>query len=174
MYVHESLTSQEVLDILAPAVTIGEADFPEIMKGWPPLQADWHEGANQGSRLYEIDLDGQTIVGYHQEDDNKVVHRFASFADAMAGIEIQGETEVAEDDSNDVFEDMPAALVLRLPKKQEADWVGQVLKMLNDQSGDEALEVRWRDQSVVINNANLTKAQQVPAMVGGASLFIEE
>lgn len=48
-YVHESVTTQEFIDLVGPAVS-----FP--LPGYPDIKADWHEGYQWGS-LAEISLD---------------------------------------------------------------------------------------------------------------------
>jgi len=66
-YVHNSVSTQTVIDLIGPAVTFGEETFPEILKGYPPIKADWHEGYTWGG-VFEIDLDSEgKIEGYSKE-----------------------------------------------------------------------------------------------------------
>lgn len=59
-YVHETVATQTVIDIVQPAVT-----FP--VKGFPEIRADWHEGYQWGA-VAEIDLDeNKQITGYSLE-----------------------------------------------------------------------------------------------------------
>lgn len=56
-YVHESVSTQEVIDLISPQVT-----FP--VEGFPAIRADWHEGVRWGE-VVEIELDSdQKISGY--------------------------------------------------------------------------------------------------------------
>lgn len=61
-YVHESVTTQEVIDLIGPAVS-----FP--VKGLPvEIRADWHEGYRWGS-VVEINMDAnKQIKSYSLED----------------------------------------------------------------------------------------------------------
>lgn len=60
-YVHDSITTQEVIDLVQPAIS-----FP--VKGLPDIRADWHEGYKWGS-VVEIKLDKEKkISGYALED----------------------------------------------------------------------------------------------------------
>jgi DNA polymerase-1 len=60
-YVHESVASQTVVDIVNPAVS-----FP--VKGLPEIRADWHEGKVWGS-VVELNLDAnKQIESYSIED----------------------------------------------------------------------------------------------------------
>lgn len=59
-YVHESITTQQVIDLINPMVS-----FP--VKGFPEIRADWHEGKRWGEVL-EINLDAdKKITGYEYE-----------------------------------------------------------------------------------------------------------
>lgn len=59
--VHESVSTQEVIDLLGPQVTFPITGFPVS------IRADWHEGFQWGS-VAEIKLDAnQQIVGYEME-----------------------------------------------------------------------------------------------------------
>lgn len=56
-YVHESVTTQEVIDLVSPQVTFR-------VTGLPVIRADWHEGKRWGE-VVEIKLDeNQKISGY--------------------------------------------------------------------------------------------------------------
>jgi DNA polymerase I-like protein with 3'-5' exonuclease and polymerase domains len=85
-YVHESISTQDVIDLISPAVTFGEELFPDILAGYPPIKADWHEGYTWG-HVFEIELDEQGhIEHYSHEDEKKVVHYYRSFKDAVEGV----------------------------------------------------------------------------------------
>lgn len=77
-YVHESVSTQEVIDLIQPAVS-----FP--VPGLPEIRADWHEGKSWGS-VVEIKLDKVTkqIVGYTLDDVDEV---FGSIEDAYEYLE---------------------------------------------------------------------------------------
>lgn len=76
-YVHESISTQDVIDLINPAVS-----FP--VPGLPEIKADWHEGRKWGS-VVEIDLDAQKkISGYGYEDEEGQKHHFGSLEDAYA------------------------------------------------------------------------------------------
>lgn len=92
-YVHESVSTQDVIDLIGPAVTFGEETFPEIMAGYPPIKADWHEGYTWGG-VFEIDLDVDgKICGYSNETEDKVKHYYTNFVNAVQGIEILPDEE---------------------------------------------------------------------------------
>jgi hypothetical protein len=55
-YVHDSVTTQEVIDVVGPAVS-----FP--LPGMPEITADWHEGYQWGT-LAEISLEDGVISRY--------------------------------------------------------------------------------------------------------------
>jgi hypothetical protein len=56
-YVHESISTQQVIDLIQPAIS-----FP--LKGMPEILAEWHEGYKWGS-VAEVLLDeNKKIIGY--------------------------------------------------------------------------------------------------------------
>jgi DNA polymerase I-like protein with 3'-5' exonuclease and polymerase domains len=65
-YVHESVATQTVIDIVNPAVTFA-------VKGLPYIRADWHEGMKWGS-VVELNLDKETkqILNYSIEDVDEI------------------------------------------------------------------------------------------------------
>lgn len=86
-YVHDSVSTQQVIDLIQPAVT-----FP--VQGLPFIRADWHEGKSWGS-VVEIKLDKKTkqIASYALDD---VDDTFATIEEAYAyqeKVKIQKEAE---------------------------------------------------------------------------------
>jgi DNA polymerase I-like protein with 3'-5' exonuclease and polymerase domains len=80
-YVHESVSTQEVIDLLNPMVS-----FP--VQGFPEIRADWHEGKRWGEVL-EIKLDkNKQIIGYEYEVVLADKRKFAGeFSTAEEGYE---------------------------------------------------------------------------------------
>lgn len=78
-YVHESVTTQEVIDLLNPQIS-----FP--VEGFPEIRADWHEGLRWGEVL-EIKLDAnKKITHYEYEEVLPDKRKFAGeFATAQEG-----------------------------------------------------------------------------------------
>lgn len=71
-YVHESISTQEVIDLFKDAVSPKLPGFPEIL-------AEWHEGKTWGS-VVELNLDeNKVITSYSLED---VDQEFATIAEA--------------------------------------------------------------------------------------------
>lgn len=56
-YVHESVSTQEVIDLLNPAVAWKSPKLPAL------IRADWHEGIRWGS-VREVDIEDGKITGY--------------------------------------------------------------------------------------------------------------
>lgn len=79
-YVHKSVTTQEVIDLIGPQVA-----FDHPLLGGVPIRADWHEGYRWG---HVVDVkrgeDGK-ITGWEVEDDDVLN---ASLADALARFEV--------------------------------------------------------------------------------------
>ncbi len=76
-YVDNSVSTQEVLDLLNPAVSYRTKYMPNA----PEIRADWHEGHSWGSVVEVKTDDAKQITGYQIEDDDNV---FATFAEADA------------------------------------------------------------------------------------------
>lgn len=55
-YVHNSVSTQEVIDLLGPAVSFDIEALDPNFKNFPFIAADWHEGPSLGA-LVEIELD---------------------------------------------------------------------------------------------------------------------
>lgn len=122
-YVHESVSTQEVIDLLNPAVSFripGHDNFPEI-------RADWHEGDRWGS-VVEIKLDKQKqIVGYALEDVEtefatieeayayQAAHQKKNSAPVIVVPEKTSEAEVGQPQEDDV----PMAFVTETPEMQD-------------------------------------------------------
>lgn len=76
-YVHKSVSTQTVIDLINPAVT-----FP--VKGLPEIRADWHEGERWGL-VVELELDDdKQISGYQWEDPDGASHQFETLPEAYA------------------------------------------------------------------------------------------
>jgi DNA polymerase I-like protein with 3'-5' exonuclease and polymerase domains len=76
-YVHESISTQEVIDALNPCVS-----FP--VQGLPEILAEWHEGTHWGD-VVEIKVDKQKqIIGYAWEDEDGEKHEFDTLDEAYA------------------------------------------------------------------------------------------
>ena len=74
-YVHESVDTQTVIDILNPAVVLNIPGFPEI-------RADWHEGVKWGS-VVEIELDDEKKISQYKfkvEQPGKQKQTFTGFS----------------------------------------------------------------------------------------------
>lgn len=83
-YVHDSIPTQDFINLIQPAVVFGEELFPDILSGYPPIKADWHEGHSWGD-VFEIKLDGEDqIVGYTKEGWKTMV---SSFEEALEHFE---------------------------------------------------------------------------------------
>lgn len=104
-YVHESITTQQVIDLVGPCVS-----FP--VEGLPVIRADWHEGARWGE-VFEIDFDdNQQIAGYEFKH-NKIKYKVGTYEDALAKLEELKQMdealpeEIKPLDAHLFFEDMP-------------------------------------------------------------------
>lgn len=76
-YVHESVSTQKVLDLLGPEVSF-------FVPGLPEIRADWHEGPKWGT-VAEIVRDAQgQIVSYGLEDDET---SYSTLEAALAALE---------------------------------------------------------------------------------------
>lgn len=83
-YVHESISTQEVIDLINPMVS-----FP--VQGFPEIRADWHEGQRWGEVL-EIKLDkDKKITGYEYEtvlpDKRKFAEHFTAAEEGYVWLE---------------------------------------------------------------------------------------
>jgi DNA polymerase I-like protein with 3'-5' exonuclease and polymerase domains len=83
-YVHDSVDSQTVIDIVNPAVS-----FP--VPGLPEIRADWHEGKTWGS-VVEINLNEEKKIESYSIED--VDEKFATIVDAY-NFQSGGEPEEA-------------------------------------------------------------------------------
>lgn len=77
-YVHDSVDTQTVIDLITPQVSFR-------VKGLPEIRTDWHEGQSWGHDV-EIELDRETkkICGYSWEDPKGDTHEFSNIEDAYA------------------------------------------------------------------------------------------
>ena len=104
-YVHDSVSSQEVIDIVQPAVS-----FP--IHGFPEIRADWHEGLKWGS-VIEIKLDKNKKIDYYEVGDSKLPTFEEALAEqhAMEQALIQEETSEASQEvvepETDITEEPP-------------------------------------------------------------------
>lgn len=81
-YVHDSVTDQQVIDIVNPAVS-----FP--VKGLPEIRADWHAGKKWGS-VAEIELDeAKQIVGYSMKIETAYKEKFKFVGDILDDVLVQ-------------------------------------------------------------------------------------
>jgi DNA polymerase I-like protein with 3'-5' exonuclease and polymerase domains len=118
-YVHESVDTQTVIDLLDPMVAF---DHPAL--GGVPIRADWHEGHRWG-HVVEVQRDESgKITGYVNEDDDQVFEnvedayarglvldeeKMAKYAQKIADrlAQQQGEQQAAAVQDSDDFADLP-------------------------------------------------------------------
>lgn len=107
--VHKSISTQEVIDLIDPAVNFPVPGFPL------EIRADWHEGYQWGS-VVEVKLDsGKKIVGYAIED---VDDSFTTFEDAMAAVEAMKQEKLRQK-GNGTGTLLPPE---ELPAEEEQEW----------------------------------------------------
>lgn len=108
-YVHESVTTQEVIDLINPMVS-----FP--VEGFPEIRADWHEGLRWGEVL-EIKLDkAKQITNYEYEivlpDKRKFASEFSTAQEGYVWLENLPNLIAESDKEEEAFADTNAEEVL--------------------------------------------------------------
>lgn len=89
-YVHESVDTQTVIDLVGP-----QASFP--VEGFPEIRADWHEGKRFGS-VAELRMDeNNKIIGYGWEGYDNTEGEFDSLEDFYRYIDLRDEGYTPED-----------------------------------------------------------------------------
>ena len=117
-YVHESVSTQEVIDLISPQVT-----FP--VEGFPAIRADWHEGKRWGE-VIEIELDKtQQITGYSWKKTHYDTIAEAYFAQ-------KNPVKKKDDAAQTIVPEELSSVVISLPDLPEKDewdqfkgWLGE-------------------------------------------------
>lgn len=133
-YVHESIPTQTVIDIINPAVS-----FP--VPGLPEIKADWHEGRKWGS-VVEIDLDRQKqITGYGYEDEEGNKHHFATLEEAYEHMDAAPAEHKGDEPVTQVSEPDPE------PEMEYGDWGTYPGESAEDLTDEQLLEVLNGDET---------------------------
>jgi len=169
-YVHESISTQEVLDLLGPEVSYR-------VKGLPEIQADWHEGRTWGS-VVEIKRDkaGQ-ITGYGIEDVDEV---FQSIEDAYTYQDnakaSKGAQQAAPEPVEVIEEEPRKAIVTISAMPDENQWFLFSEFIKKHQVDGPGMTFVTPEGSAEFAGILLRKEDQpnISALLGGASLTFEE
>jgi DNA polymerase-1 len=175
-YVHESLTTAEVIRLLDPMVS-----FP--IQGLPVIRSDWHEGYRWGS-VVELEWDG-TNVTWVAKDGSKV----GSLAEAIgpapapeAPSIVLPETEDADGapelkDPEPVWEPAPENVLhvveIVAPEVPEPEQFGLFRNLLLSRPGKDVISLRAGDQFITLSgNYGLTPEDitAVGHILGGAKV----
>jgi len=140
-YVHESVSTQEVIDLLNPMIS-----FP--VEGFPEIRADWHEGLRWGEVL-EVKLDAQKqIKGYEYEEVLPDKRKFAGeFSTAQEGFEwIKNLPNLIAEDDAKQKEEVPEApseeiLLIEMNEPPVADDWLKAKDYLNEQCTENSKSV---------------------------------
>jgi hypothetical protein len=179
-YVHKSVTTQEVIDLVNPEVSFR-------VKGLPEIRADWHEGNRWGS-VVEIKTDtDKQITHYMIEDDDTI---YPTIEEAYAVIEhpIAPEPPVVEeepkheptvvpDDDAPVW-DAPKTVYLYAVNVQTVDsptetaW-DRFMDFLEERQADDGtvVKVTLPDGEITIDgtyNVVVADQPQISLLLGGA------
>lgn len=118
-YVHDSVSTQYVIDLIQPCVSYAVSGLPEI-------RADWHEGYKWGS-VAEIKVDDDKQITHYELDD--VDEKFYKVEDAYAYIAKKNSEEAALAKPDAVVVDSNVGT----PEWSEA--IGKVLDARNAERG---------------------------------------
>lgn len=129
-YVEDSVSPQEVIDVLAPAVTYR-------VEGMPPIVADWHLGRSWGT-VHDIELDEDgTILGNASPDAQEPVsapEKSATEVDDLEASEsVRGAVkaslkDLAPESAGDAFAEVKSALnVVPWEPGMDYDFNGDVI-----------------------------------------------
>ncbi len=139
--VHKSISTQEVIDLIDPAVNFPVPGFPL------EIRADWHEGYRWGS-VAEVKLDhDKKITGYAIEDVDIV---YPTFDAVMAAVEGMRSEEGQKDTENGI-------LLTSDPVEEEQEWFhsaeywaehSQLVTITLDHMPD---EVQWESFNEYLN-----------------------
>lgn len=170
-YVHESISTQTVVDLVGPAVSYAVPTLPEI-------RADWHEGRRWGA-VVELKLDdAKQIVGYAIED---VDEEFASIAAAYEYIDAHaiGEKPLAktqEPEAESVEDVERHAMVTLTDMPDENQWA-LFRDYIDKRKGSAGVSVVTPEGAVEFPESALGKKDQpaISALLGGAFLsFVDD
>ena len=126
-YVHKSVETQTVIDLITPCVS-----FP--VKGLPEIKTDWHEGISWG-HVVEIILDRKTkqIAGYSWEDSKGESHDFDTLEEAYAFQEAFDKGSTQPEKEKPVYTEGPKLMVEVLDHTpmalaEDAPWVTDTMR----------------------------------------------
>ncbi len=182
-YVHKSVDTQTVIDLISPCVA-----FP--FKGLPEIRADWHEGTRWGLVVeLELDKDGK-ISGYGWEDPDGANHDFKTLEEAYAfqdswvsakaksGIE-KIEEHIAppppEEPQESSEDDETKTAVISLQEMPESESWEQFQEFVRARPGKMKVRVETPEGAVTLDETSrLSKEDQgiLSLLLGGADIHI--
>ncbi len=182
-YIHKSVDTQTVIDLISPCVA-----FP--FKGLPEIRADWHEGTRWGLVVeLELDKDGK-ISGYGWEDPDGANHDFKTLEEAYAfqdswvsakaksGIE-KIEEHIAspppEEPQESSEDDETKTAVISLQEMPESESWEQFQEFVRARPGKMKVRVETPEGAVTLDETSrLSKEDQgiLSLLLGGADIHI--
>lgn len=182
-YIHKSVDTQTVIDLISPCVA-----FP--FKGLPEIRADWHEGTRWGLVVeLELDKDGK-ISGYGWEDPDGANHDFKTLEEAYAfqdswvsakaksGIE-KIEEHIAspppEEPQESSEDDETKTAVISLQEMPESESWEQFQEFVRARPGKMSVRVETPEGAVTLDETSkLSKEDQgiLSLLLGGADIHI--
>ena len=185
-YVHKSVDTQTVIDLISPCVTFAYPGLPEI-------RADWHEGTRWGE-VVEISLDSEyKIKGYTLEDVDEFfdsIDAAFAFAEAKKLKSKDGTQNPVEDESNEEHtqteentshsveeneSDSTKTAVIRLSEMPDTENWNQFQEFVRARPGGMKVRVETPEGSVTLDEtARLSKDDQgiLSLLLGGADIHI--
>lgn len=159
-YVHNSVSTQEVIDLLNPMVS-----FP--VEGFPEIRADWHEGLRWGEVL-EIKLDEKKQITHYEyeevlPDKRKFAGKFSTPEEGYAWIKnlpnLIAEDDAKREETQETDEglNVPGHYTITLKDSPDAEVWGQVRSILGDSSEGTEVRVQLNGQEKVLGSFNVTE-----------------
>ena len=169
-YVHESISTQKVIDLFKGAVSPTHPGFPEIL-------AEWHEGKTWGTVAEVLTDENKKITGYEYEYKNKK-YRFDSMDEAYEFIENPPIVDSIEEESTESNADSVAKIVVIDPVGSgdlQAHQMKNLASYLEDIPGPHTVRLDFKGQEHVLRwNVSLLTLDktQISVILGGARVRV--
>lgn len=185
-YVRRDLTPEEVIRVLAPAVS-----WP--VEGWPPMEAKWHAGERWGSVIeLEVAADGSVTAkrkaevpeaapgeepGEEQDELplSWVPPREAMPVPRTTAVVSRPEAPARSPVADPILGGEPRTVYVELHQPPSAEQAGRFMTLLSDMPGTDAVILRVEDYpDLVVSHAARLGPQhgpQVAMIFGGALVY---
>jgi hypothetical protein len=168
-YVHESVSTQEVIDLITPQVSFKVKHLPNL----PEILAEWHEGPTWGS-VVDVLLDAEKHVTGYELDGVEGI--FETWQEVLAATTAEPDpvTEPEEEQGSPIpVESHVSGYTISIPRMPDEQQLTSFLAFMNEHPGSHPVVVASPAGNITMETRHTLPpfaVTQISILLGGASV----